>query len=387
MVPAPGMVITLLIFAVAVTGAGADAGVPADSPGNGQHRATLVLSVATTVSQGSLQHMGMCRMLESALQNRIDIEVLGLGAPWEGFLTKFHLILQRLAAPDVGPGTVVVFVDAYDVAFVHPLSVLVHKFLRSGHAVVFGGECNCFPANAHQPDLCDAHPKGSHPYQYLNSGTYIGFAEHIVQLLQMAVSKSEELGPFINDDQLLLMRLFAHPVYGLGLHVDAEGSLFQTFSTRHYLVCEPNRCQTVHHEVGSPEHAACNALGDIGSGMADLFQATGTFAFHNSRTGAFPSVLHFNGRSPSAQAAATLCDAHMWYRHLPSQVFNRTQLYGDIRPLGLWDLAQIGVGHLPSGSLVTFGDVCTPLASPFPRGYQQADGLVLPPEALAGSSR
>ena len=31
----------------------------------------------------------------------------------------------------------------------------------------------------------------------------------------------------INDDQLLLMRLFAHPVYGLGLHVDAEGSLFQ----------------------------------------------------------------------------------------------------------------------------------------------------------------
>jgi hypothetical protein len=74
MVPAPGMIIALMIFIVAVTGVGADAGVPADSPGYGQ-RATLVLSVATTVSQGSLQHMGMCRMLESALQNRIDIEV------------------------------------------------------------------------------------------------------------------------------------------------------------------------------------------------------------------------------------------------------------------------------------------------------------------------
>jgi hypothetical protein len=73
--PALGMVITLLIFIVAVAGVGVDAGVPADSHGNGQHRATLVLSVATTVSQGSLQHMGMCRMLESALQNRIDIEV------------------------------------------------------------------------------------------------------------------------------------------------------------------------------------------------------------------------------------------------------------------------------------------------------------------------
>ena len=75
MVPAPGMIIAFMIFIVAVTGVGADAGVPADSPGSAQHRATLVLSVATTVSQGSLQHMGMCRMLESALQNRIDIEV------------------------------------------------------------------------------------------------------------------------------------------------------------------------------------------------------------------------------------------------------------------------------------------------------------------------
>ena len=126
-------------------------------------------------------------------------------------------------------------------------SVCMYVITRRGESVIvytrlsnilpcFAG--NCFPANAHQPDLCDAHPKGSHPYQcvprtrqllfaargrhvyhslaytplapvccvclcalersrYLNSGTYIGFAEHIVQLLQMAVSKSEELGPFV----------------------------------------------------------------------------------------------------------------------------------------------------------------------------------------------
>jgi len=67
--------------------------------------------------------------------------VLGLAQPWTGFLTKFRLILQRLAKADVGPDTVVVFVDAYDTAFVHPLPVLVDKFVASGHAVVFGGEC------------------------------------------------------------------------------------------------------------------------------------------------------------------------------------------------------------------------------------------------------
>ena len=101
---------------------------------------TLVVCWHTVACTPPSQHTHLCTHVYIHCSRDL-LQVLGLGAPWEGFLTKFHLILQRLAAPDVGPGTVVVFVDAYDVAFVHPLSVLVHKFLRSGHAVVFGGEC------------------------------------------------------------------------------------------------------------------------------------------------------------------------------------------------------------------------------------------------------
>jgi hypothetical protein len=61
--------------------------------------------------------------------------------------------------------------------------------------------------------------------------------------------------------------------------------LWQTFSTKHYLEVHDGWYQTRHFAVGSPEHVACHGLGDIAAGMAALFNATGTIAFHNGRTG------------------------------------------------------------------------------------------------------
>jgi hypothetical protein len=104
-------------------------------------RETLVITVANTIFLDRAG--GVCRLLESALQNRIEIEVLGLGEPWHGFTTKLQHVLRRLSDNDIGDDTIVMFVDAYDVALVHPMPFIVEKFKALDKEVVFGGECTC----------------------------------------------------------------------------------------------------------------------------------------------------------------------------------------------------------------------------------------------------
>jgi hypothetical protein len=69
--------------------------------------------------------------------------VLGYGVRWDDTGTKLNVLIERLLQDDIDGDTVVVFVDAFDVVFVHPLPVLLDKFRAVGLPIVVGAECEC----------------------------------------------------------------------------------------------------------------------------------------------------------------------------------------------------------------------------------------------------
>ena len=75
-----------------------------------------VLRIFTTASEfPNNRRAGVCRLLESAVQNRVPIEVICFGTAWVAPGTKLDCLLARLLQADIAPDTLVLFVDAYDV--------------------------------------------------------------------------------------------------------------------------------------------------------------------------------------------------------------------------------------------------------------------------------
>jgi len=68
--------------------------------------------------------------------------------------------------------TIVLFTDAYDVLCGAPLSLVVQRFLKFNHPIVFSAENNCFPEEF--KDTYTAQQRAL-LFPYLNSGTMMGY--------------------------------------------------------------------------------------------------------------------------------------------------------------------------------------------------------------------
>ncbi len=75
--------------------------------------------------------------------------------------------------------TVAVLVQVID----DPLPVLIEKFNSFNAKLVFGAECNCFPAGLFDNATCFGQPPAQSPYRFLNSGTIMGKAQHLLAAL------------------------------------------------------------------------------------------------------------------------------------------------------------------------------------------------------------
>ncbi len=64
-----------------------------------------------------------------------------------------------------------------------PLPVLIEKFNSFNAKLVFGAECNCFPAGLFDNATCFGQPAAQSPYRFLNSGTIMGKAQHLLAAL------------------------------------------------------------------------------------------------------------------------------------------------------------------------------------------------------------
>lgn len=158
------------------------------------------------------------KLLHSCNVNNIDIELIGKGIKWEGFVTKFKIIVDYLSQISE---ELVCLIDSRDVLYMSDGDTIYNTFIENfdKDSIVFNGETQCFP----EPAFAELHPNQHKKYKYLNSGCVIGSRKTLLEVAKQCIKLYETTG--YNDDQYLIQKLFidGHP----NITLDYDCKIFQ----------------------------------------------------------------------------------------------------------------------------------------------------------------
>jgi hypothetical protein len=180
-----------------------------------------------------------CRAVESAVQHKVPLRILGWGEKWRGLTQKFEGALETLKTlPD---SCTVVFTDAYDVLYTSDLESIKREHEAMGAPVLFAGECGCWPQitrDRGKGDVClNEYPTAPTPYRFLNSGQWIMHASNAKEIFQALIDVAPEYAAKfnvpvskINDQEM------ASDFYMQGRHniqLDHTNRIFQAMHATH----------------------------------------------------------------------------------------------------------------------------------------------------------
>lgn len=124
---------------------------------------------------------------ESIKRNGGELVVLGYNQEWTGFSLKYSLMINYLKSID--PNEIVCFVDGYDVICSRNLSDLSNNFLKlkkQHNCKIVVGEDKMdmgYINNKISQYFIYIFYGGTCKYRYLNSGTYIGYAKDVLEIV------------------------------------------------------------------------------------------------------------------------------------------------------------------------------------------------------------
>lgn len=194
---------------------------------------------------------------QSCVRNGIKPIILGLGAEWKGFTTKFWLLQKYLDTVD--DDAVILFVDRFDVIFVRPLDTLFAFYRRitqnlSRPLIYISTEEEEFI----KFQTAWAEVKyGTYRGRVINSGSYISTAGLMRKVLDDIAKSSHMKNEYYQDDQAMLTQyLQEHPevpvmldnnrrflVYpnmrldiGANSHIDKVNKTFTYKNSKPYLI-------------------------------------------------------------------------------------------------------------------------------------------------------
>ena len=193
-------------------------------------------------------------LTESCAEQGITPIVLGMGQAGEMNRPdiqkhKIHWLRDCMLASN--DAELVVFVDAYDVAFIRGADAIMEGFLSYGRPILFSAEKNLFPTEV----ACRMYPPAPTPWKYLNSGGFCGRASDLRAMLSQ---------PHFSDESLAKFRCDGHAYH-------------------YYHLDHPGAIQLDHH---------CRVFQSFYKG-APLANNNGVMT--NTVTGTRPSILHGNG--------------------------------------------------------------------------------------------
>ena len=178
---------------------------------------------------------GMCASGETAAMNDIDLQILGARGANDPFAypdvknvktKKVFAFLHALTNEvwrnkfGIGDDTIVSVGDATDVLyFKHRLEVIrafeeieTESKVGDNKLVVVSSERNCWPWMIHGKErlpngtaICASFPDAPSSYKYLNSGSLIGRAKGLAELLRDIVDRMQSVN---EDDQMILANAF-----------------------------------------------------------------------------------------------------------------------------------------------------------------------------------
>ena len=168
------------------------------------------------------------KLYRSAAYHGIEFTNLGKDKKWTGGdMTirgggqKINMLKKYIK--DLPDRDVVFFCDAYDVFMADNLNEMIYRYLEIGHKILFGAERICWPnedlIDKHQSVNKEHYPNLSTPYQYLNSGTFIGRVKDLKEMFAHPPKNAE-------SDQLWAQNIFLEQDIDIAL--DTECYIFQT---------------------------------------------------------------------------------------------------------------------------------------------------------------
>jgi len=135
-------------------------------------------------------------LIESAKVNNCDLVVLGFGEKWQGFTWKFKLMIDYIKNLD--PNEIICFIDAYDVIFLQPSYIIEERFKEitlNNNGIVISEDINVNLISSILWTKCKN--------TYINSGTYMGYVNKILPLLEN-ICKIYNCDNKNSDDQLFI---------------------------------------------------------------------------------------------------------------------------------------------------------------------------------------
>jgi hypothetical protein len=294
-----------------------------------------VLHTVTYASHGGRDDR-FCRAVESAVQHKYDLVILGWKLPWKGLSQKLEA--AHSYASSLPPDDLLLFTDAFDVLFTNTPNHIVEQFMKTNATLLFSAECGCWPhiienkGKACFEDYPPA-PVGS-PYRYLNSGTWIGRASAAKAMLEEVIREAGN--DFANaNDQKLVADMFISGRFGIAL--DYYNAIFQSM-----------------HMTLDPPLPRCNPAEDMQAEQQPQ-QAGGGTRWYNKRTKGTPALLHFNGGGKRHHLAY---EAKSWYKQ-PQYIQQQQQQQGVDRthsPVGNY-LLSVPTATATGGKL-KFNELC-----------------------------
>jgi hypothetical protein len=112
------------------------------------------------------------------------------------YFYKIVKVLEYIKENILGRYEYILFLDATDTAFIKPLSGIIEKFEKLNCSILLGGEKGLWPPTNYEHLY--SNKRIISEYKYLNSGTYFGYTEKIVEHMINIIDKEYQNGI---DDQ------------------------------------------------------------------------------------------------------------------------------------------------------------------------------------------
>lgn len=159
------------------------------------------------------------KLLQSCRKFNIDIDIVGKVAEWNGFITKWQIMVDYLTQISE---EFVCLTDSRDVLYMSDEDTIYNTFIENfdRDSIVFNGETQCFP----KPEFAELHPT-SKKYKYLNAGCVIGNKKTLLEASQKVLKLYEKTES--NDDQFLLQKLFLDNKLDGKITLDYDCKIFQ----------------------------------------------------------------------------------------------------------------------------------------------------------------
>ena len=164
------------------------------------------------------------KLFSSARKQKVEITNLGKGVKWEGGTMegqggghKINLVKEYIK--DKKDSDVLLFLDGYDTFLSDNTDEIISRYIEFSHSIVFSSERFCWPDELIGSDLKALNGDQNTPYQYLNSGMYIGRIGELKKLLSAPIENYE-------DDQLYVQKQLLKGE--CDIVCDVEGYMFNT---------------------------------------------------------------------------------------------------------------------------------------------------------------